>query len=134
MSFGSLSSGDSDWFEEIRNREWFWGYVIWWYIRSSCTHRFSLLHTVNFTECDLIFRITTLWVSDSVSPPSETDDIVQINYVCILASYIFPFISRLLPRKTYSPCFTFRSSLRRIIHGNNLQYLIWYWLLIMKGY
>lgn len=37
------------------------------------TYQFSPLDTVNCTECDLIFQITTLWVSDSISPLSETD-------------------------------------------------------------
>lgn len=43
------------------------------------THQFSLLDTVNSTECDPIFRITTRWVSDSLSPLSETDDVVHIK-------------------------------------------------------
>lgn len=43
------------------------------------THQFSLLDTVNFTECDRILRITTLWVSDSVSPLSQNDDVVRIR-------------------------------------------------------
>lgn len=33
----------------------------------------------------------------------------------------------------FSPCFTLRSCLRRIICGNNLQYLSWCWLLKIKG-
>ena len=33
--------------------------------------------TVDFTECDLIFRITTLWFSDFLSPLSETDDVIM---------------------------------------------------------
>lgn len=40
---------------------------------------FSLLDTVNFTECDPISRITTQWVSDSVSPLSDTDDVVLVQ-------------------------------------------------------
>lgn len=43
------------------------------------THQFALLDTVNSTECDPIFWITTLWFSDSVSPLSETDDVVHIK-------------------------------------------------------
>ena len=33
------------------------------------------LDTVDFTECDPMLRITTLWFSESVSPLSETDDV-----------------------------------------------------------
>jgi hypothetical protein len=42
------------------------------------------LDTVDFIECDLIFRITTLSFSDSVSPLSETDDVKmqQRNVFC----------------------------------------------------
>lgn len=44
------------------------------------THQFSFLNTVNLTECDPIFRIPHYSrVSDSVSPNSETDDVVQIK-------------------------------------------------------
>ena len=35
------------------------------------------LDTVDFTECDPMLRITTLWFSESMSPLSETDDAVQ---------------------------------------------------------
>ena len=35
------------------------------------------LDTVDFTECDPMLRITTLWFSESISPLSETDDVVQ---------------------------------------------------------
>lgn len=40
---------------------------------------FSLLDTVNFRECDPISRITILWVSFFVPPPSQTDDVVRIK-------------------------------------------------------
>jgi hypothetical protein len=36
------------------------------------------IDTVDFAECDPIFWITTLF-SDSVSPPSETDDVTMQN-------------------------------------------------------
>ena len=35
------------------------------------------LDTVDFKECDPMLRITTLWFSESISPLSETDDIVH---------------------------------------------------------
>ena len=35
------------------------------------------LDTVNFTECDPMLRITTLLFSESISPLSETDDVVH---------------------------------------------------------
>ena len=35
------------------------------------------LDTVDFTECDPMLRITTLWFSESISPLSETDDVVH---------------------------------------------------------
>ena len=35
------------------------------------------LDTVDFTECDPMRRITTLWFSESISPLSETDDVVH---------------------------------------------------------
>ena len=38
------------------------------------------LDTVDFTECDPMLRITTLWFSESMSPLSETDDIVQMFF------------------------------------------------------
>ena len=34
-----------------------------------------LIDTVDFTECDPMLRITTLWFSESISPLSETDDV-----------------------------------------------------------
>ena len=33
------------------------------------------LDTVDFTECDPMLRITTLWFSESISPLSEIDDV-----------------------------------------------------------
>ena len=44
------------------------------------------LDTVDFTECDPMLRITTLWFSQSVSPLSETDDVVHnvfLNTQCM---------------------------------------------------
>ena len=44
------------------------------------------LDTVDFTECDPMLRITTLWFSESVLPLSETDDIVHnvfLNSQCM---------------------------------------------------
>ena len=44
------------------------------------------LDTVDFTECDPMLRITTLWFSESKSPLSETDDVVHnvfLNTQCI---------------------------------------------------
>ena len=35
------------------------------------------LGTVDFTECDPMLQITTLWFSESISPLSETDDAVH---------------------------------------------------------
>ena len=35
------------------------------------------LGTVDFTECDPMLQITTLWFSESISPLSETDDVVH---------------------------------------------------------
>ena len=35
------------------------------------------LDTVDFTEFDPMLRITTLWFSESISPLSETDDVVH---------------------------------------------------------
>ena len=35
------------------------------------------LDTVDFTDCDPMLRITTLWFSESISPLSETDDVVH---------------------------------------------------------
>ena len=35
------------------------------------------LDIVDFTECDPMLRITTLWFSESISPLSETDDVVH---------------------------------------------------------
>ena len=35
------------------------------------------LDTVDFTECDPMLRITTLWFSESISPLSETDDVLH---------------------------------------------------------
>ena len=35
------------------------------------------LDTVDFTECDPMLQITTLWFSESISPLSETDDVVH---------------------------------------------------------
>ena len=34
------------------------------------------LDNVDFTECDQMFQITTLWFSESISSFSETDDVV----------------------------------------------------------
>ena len=39
------------------------------------------LDTVDFTECDPMLRITTLWFSESMSPLSETDDIIQNDFL-----------------------------------------------------
>ena len=44
------------------------------------------LNTVDFTECDPMLRITTLWFSESVLPLSETDDVVHnvfLNAQCM---------------------------------------------------
>ena len=44
------------------------------------------LDTVDFTECDPMLRITTLWFSESISPLSETDDVVHnvfLNTQCM---------------------------------------------------
>ena len=38
---------------------------------------FISLDTADFTECDPMLRITTLWFSESISPLSETDDVVH---------------------------------------------------------
>ena len=35
------------------------------------------LDTVDFTECNPMLGITTLWFSESISPLSETDDVVH---------------------------------------------------------
>ena len=35
------------------------------------------IDTVDFTECDQMLWITTLWFSESISPLSETDDVVH---------------------------------------------------------
>ena len=35
------------------------------------------LDTVDFIECDPMLRITTLWFSESISPLSETDDVIH---------------------------------------------------------
>ena len=47
---------------------------------------FISLDTVDFTECDLMLRITTLWFSESISPLSETVDVVHnvfLNTQCM---------------------------------------------------
>ena len=47
---------------------------------------FISLDNVDFTECDPMLRITTLWFSESISPLSETDDVVHnvfLNTQCI---------------------------------------------------
>ena len=44
------------------------------------------LDTVDFTECDPMLRNTTLWFSESISPLSETDDVVHnvfLNTQCM---------------------------------------------------
>ena len=44
------------------------------------------LDTVDFTECDPMLRITTLWFSESISPLAETDDVVHnvfFQYKCM---------------------------------------------------
>ena len=44
------------------------------------------LDTVDFTECDPMLRITTLWFSESISPLSETNYVVQnvfLNTQCM---------------------------------------------------
>ena len=33
--------------------------------------------TVDFPECDPMLRITKMWFSESISPLSETDDVVH---------------------------------------------------------
>ena len=46
-----------------------------------------ILDTVDFTECDPMLRITTLWFSESISPLSETDDVVHnvfLNTQCMM--------------------------------------------------
>ena len=50
------------------------------------------LDTVDFTECDPMLRITTLWFSESVSPLSETDDVVHnvfLNTQCMRYCDVF---------------------------------------------
>lgn len=49
------------------------------------THKFSLYDTVNFTECDSDFQITTLWVS--VLQLFEYDDQVHIKYRLYLSEF-----------------------------------------------
>ena len=39
------------------------------------------LDTVDFTECDPMLRITTLWFSEFISPLSETDNLVHVHGV-----------------------------------------------------
>ena len=39
------------------------------------------LDTVDFTGCDPMLRITTLWFSESKSPLSETDDVVHNVFI-----------------------------------------------------
>ena len=48
------------------------------------------LDTVDFTECDPMFRITTLWFSESISPLSETDDEIHSTHSFFLARTTFP--------------------------------------------
>ena len=50
------------------------------------------LDTVDFTECDPMLRITTLWFSESISPLSETDDVVHnvfLNTQCMRYCDVF---------------------------------------------
>ena len=45
------------------------------------------LDTIDITECDTMLRITTLWLSESISPLSETDDVVHnvfLNTQCMI--------------------------------------------------
>ena len=35
------------------------------------------LDTADFTECDPMLRITTLWFSESILPLSKTDEVVH---------------------------------------------------------
>ena len=44
------------------------------------------LDTVDFTECDPMLRITTLWFSEPISPLSETDDVV--HNVCLNTQFM----------------------------------------------
>ena len=41
------------------------------------TYQYSEFDTADITECNPTFRITTLWYSESISPLSETDDVVN---------------------------------------------------------
>lgn len=53
----------------------------------SIIYHFFSLDTVNIKECDLIFRIITLWFSESLLPlynpvlQSETDDVSTCNKI-----------------------------------------------------
>ena len=49
------------------------------------------LDTVDFTECDPMLRITTLWFSESISPLSETDDVVHSTHSFFLRGLLFPW-------------------------------------------
>ena len=73
-------------------------------------HNYTLcLFTVNFTECDLMLRITTLLVFfKSISRLSETDDVVYtmliINTPCMRyydVSHIAPYTLYLFQNETY---------------------------------
>ena len=49
------------------------------------------LDTVDFKECDPMFRITTLWFSESISPLSETYDVVHSTHTFFLRGLHFPW-------------------------------------------
>ena len=46
------------------------------------------LDTVDFAECDPMLRITTLWFSESISPLSETDDVVHNVFLNVISHRI----------------------------------------------
>ena len=70
------------------------------------------LDTVDFTECDLMLRITTLWFSESISPLSETDDVVHnvfLNTQCMRYCDVINIASYKICTK-YFLCFKMKPS------------------------
>ena len=65
------------------------------------------LDTVDFTECGSMLGITTLWFSESISPLSETDDVVHnvfLNTKCMRycdVIHIAPFKLSLFQNEAY---------------------------------
>ena len=64
--------------------------------------------TVDFTECDPMLRITTLWFSESISPLSETDDVV--HNVFLKVQYVKNCdVIHIAPYKMYQELYLFQN-------------------------